>query len=197
MKRIGIDIDGTVADYIATAAPLIEETYGLTYNPNLKCGRLEELFGINREQLKDLKNTLYVGQRLFEKLGPLEHDNHLLTFYLRKELKPIKIYFVTARDPHPVIVNGTREWLNNNTHDYDDIFHVEDKAAFCKQAGISVMIEDDERHLVKLLDSGIHCVVMDQVWNRSFKPEPGENKGTLRRAYNWREAYVAAKELLQ
>lgn len=195
MKKIAIDLDNTVADYLKGATPLMKEIYGLEPNPSIQAQRLEEVFGITSEtRPTDMRKHLYIEKHLFRDLPQLEEENHLLTHYLRDAVEPLKIYFVTARDAHPVIMEDTRYWLARNKFTYDDVFHTDEKANFCRTAGISVMIEDEIKHITSLLEIGIDVVVMDNPWNRQIQEE---QNGRLRRVQNWREAFVAAKELLQ
>lgn len=201
MKKIAIDLDNTVADYLKGAAPLIKEMYGLEPDFSRKAYRLEEVFGLTSEtRPPDMRQRLYVEKRLFRNLPPLEEDNRLLTQYLREEITPLRIYFLTARDANPTVMEDTRYWLERNTATYDDVFHTDHKAEFCKMAGISVMIEDEIKHTMSLLEVGVDVIVMDNPWNRQIPEDPHgleRQKGRLRRAHNWREAFVAAKELLQ
>lgn len=194
-KKIAIDLDNTVADYLKGATPLMSKLYGLKPDTSLQANRLEEVFGItSATRPPDMKTKLYLEQRLFRDLPQLEEDNHLLTHSLRATFASLKIYFLTARDAHPLIVEDTRHWLTHNKFTYDDVFHTDQKAEFCKMAGIFVIIEDEIKHAIPLLNNGIDVILMDNPWNRQIQEE---QNGRLRRVQNWREAFVAAKELLQ
>lgn len=199
MRRIGIDLDGTVADYMAGAIPALKHHYGLEPDFNVQAYTIEEVFGLTKEtRPPNMRQTLYVEGNLFARLPQLEVDNNLLTLFLRKELGPdLKIYFVTARDNHPVIMKDTRYWLSQNTETFDDAFHVQDKAGFCKMAGIQVMIEDEVRQIVGLLEAGIDVIMRDQPWNQHLPADPHgleDQKGRLTRVHNWREMVEVAKE---
>lgn len=199
MRRIGIDLDGTVADYMAGAVPALKEHYGLEPNFAVKAYTIEEVFGLTTEtRPPNMRQTLYIEDNLFAKLPPLEHDNHLLPLHLRRNLGPdIKIYFVTARNNHPVIRSDTLGWLNQNMDTFDDVFHVQDKAEFCKLAGIQVMIEDEVRQIVGLINAGIDVIMRDQPWNQHLPIDPHgleDRKGHLTRIHNWREMVEVAKE---
>jgi hypothetical protein len=94
-------------------------------------------------------------------------------------------------------MRDTREWLKQNTEFFDDVFHVQNKADFCKMAGIQVMIEDEVGQIVKLVDSGIDVIVRDQPWNQHLPADPRglENKkGRTVRVYSWRQMVDVAKE---
>lgn len=200
MKKIGIDLDNTVADYIKGMAPELKNLYGLEPDFSKNAYSIEEVFGIDSTtRPPGMRQKLYIERRAFRKLPKLENDNHLLTQQLRDAVDLLKIYFVTARSPHPVIIEDTRMWVEENTATYDDIFHVDSKATFCKMAGIQVMIEDEVRQILPLVQKGVHVVVMDQPWNRNIPADPHgleDHKGRIIRASNWAEAFEAARSFL-
>lgn len=198
MKRIGIDLDGTVADFLGTATPIIQSMYGLTPDYSKPAYRIEEIFGLTKESRPpDMKERLYVEHKLFRNLKKLEEDNQHLTSQLVQAIPRLKIYFVTAREGDPRIVSDTRVWLDNNTNCYDDIFHVTEitKGEFCSAAGIEVMIEDEAGNILSLLENNVKVVVMDQPWNRHLIVE--DLPGKVVRVSDWKQAVSAAKEFLR
>lgn len=199
LNKIGIDLDNTVADFLTGAAPLIKELYGLEPDWSKPAFSIEEVFGINdSNRPKDMRRRLYVEKNLFRALPRLEQDNHALPRLLL-EGGFHKIYFITARDAHPVIVKDTLHWVRHNMDHFDDVFHVDKKAEFCKHAGISAMIEDEVRQAIPLLEAGVNVVLMDRPWNRHIPVDPHgmeDQKGRLIRVESWRQALVAAKEFL-
>lgn len=196
-KRIGIDLDNTVADFIKGAAPLIQEMFGLVPNMERPAYSIEEVFGVNKETRPErFRERLYFERRLFRHLPKMEENNHQLPTELQS-VGVDKIYFVTARDNHPVVLEDTKYWVEENMEHHDDVFHTPDKAAFCQLAGIKVMIEDELRQIVPLVRAGIDVIVMDRPWNRDIPTEPlvmGNPPGRIIRAWTWREAVEAAKE---
>ena len=200
MPKIGIDLDGTVADYLKNAIPFVKEAYGVDPDFSKPAYSIEEVFGFTPEtRPKDIRTRLYVEKRLFRHLQKLEEDNNQLTSVLASEIPDLKIYFVTARDSHPITLEDTRHWLNNNTDCFNDVFHVHQitKADFCIAAGISVLIEDEVKQALKAVEKGIHVICMDQPWNRDVEQTvPPTSPGKIIRVSGWREAVSAAKEFL-
>lgn len=200
MPKIGIDLDGTVTDYLKTAIPHVAEMYGLEPDFSKPVYGIEGVFGWTKEtRPKDLKERLYLDKRIFRHLHRLEEDNHQLTFRLVSEIPALKIYFVTARDNHPIMVEDTLHWVNNNTHYFDDVFHVTQvpKADFCISAGISVLIEDEINQIRAAVAKGVHVICMSQPWNRDVEETiPDDAAGRIIRVDGWREAVDAAKEFL-
>ena len=197
-KRIGIDLDGTVADYMAGAVPLLQEHYGLTPDWSKAANRIEGVFGITKEtRPPGMKETLYEGLHLFRNLPKIEPGIEELTHQLK--CKGYKVYIVTARTGSPIIREDTQFWLDQNGFEYDDIFHVEDKAVLCKLMRIHVMLEDEVMQIGDLQRSKINVVVPDRSWNRHLHDDPDaaeRKRGRIRRVYNWQEAVSAVDELL-
>ena len=198
-KRIGIDLDGTVADYITGVAPLLKEHYGLVPDWNVEAYRIEEVFGLTPEtRPPKMREHLYEDLHLFRDLPKREPDIERLTVSLKK--KGYKVYIITARAASPIIREDTKFWLDENNFEYDDIFHVEDKAQLCKLMRIHVMIEDEVMQVGNLQRSKINVVVPDQPWNQHLPDDPHyleRKRGRVRRVYNWRNARDAVEELLR
>lgn len=197
-KRIGIDLDGTVADYMAGAIPLLKEHYGLEPDWSKQAYRIEEVFGLTSEtRPPNMREHLYEELHLFRGLPKKEDDIELLTILLKKQ--GYKVYIITARTGHPIIREDTQFWLDKHNFEYDDIFHVEDKGQLCKLMRIHVMLEDEIMQIGNLQRNKINVVVPDQPWNQHLPEDPHHierKRGRIRRVHNWREAYGAVEELL-
>ncbi len=196
-KRIGIDLDGTVADYMAGAIPLLKEHYGLEPDWNIQAYRIEEVFGLTNEtRPPNMREHLYEELHLFRDLPKKEPDIELMTQLLKR--RGYKVYFITARTAHPIIREDTKYWLDKHGFYYDDIFHVEDKGQLCKLMRIHVMLEDERMQIDNLQRNKINIVIPDQPWNQELPEDPsGLKRGRTRRVHNWREANVAIEELLR
>jgi len=199
IKRVGIDLDGTVADYLKGAIPLLKQHYGLEPDMNIAAYTIEEVFGLTPETRPDgMREFLYEELHLFRKLPKLEADSEMLSILLKQE--GVKVYFITARTGSNTVREDTLFWLDKNGFQYDDVFHVEDKADFCKKARIQVMCEDEIGQLLRLQAAGVNAVIRNQPWNLELPNDPHHlerRRGGQVRVYNWREAYNAIKEYLQ
>lgn len=197
IKRIGIDLDNTVADFMSGAAPLIEEHYGLKPDLTKEAYSIVEVFGITKGELPPgMKDKLYEGLHLFNNLPLLEKDINLLPrrIYLQMAIPhqiDTKIYFITARPASPIVMEDTIHWLEKNHFYFDDVFFVEDKLRLCQDMKIDVMLDDEKRQVVGLAAAGINVVLRDQPWNRQVS-----STKNLVRVFNWRESLEATKEFL-
>ena len=197
IKRVGIDLDNTVADYLSAAAPLLKEHYGLVPDFTIPTHKIEDVFGITSEtRPPDMRKKLYEDLHLFRNLFLLEPDIHKLPqrIFLQMAMQHqvnTKIYFITARTPTPTIVEDTIEWLSKHQFHFDDIFFVGDKAALCEMMHIDVMIEDEPFQANKIVETETKVVLRDQPWNREVP-----SSDNLVRVFNWRHALEATKEFM-
>jgi uncharacterized HAD superfamily protein len=200
---VGIDLDGTVADYIAGVAPLMWEHYGL--EPNYiwdgvgHVRKIENVFGLTSEtRPPNLRRHLYEELHLFRNLPKLEDDIEQLTVRLKE--KNVKVYFITARAGTRPIKEDTVAWLEENGFQFDDIFYTEYKADLCKLMRIHVMLEDEPSQIIKLQRARINTVVPDQPWNKDLPMDYNaleRKRGKIARVTNWREALRITEEFLQ
>ena len=199
MTRVGIDLDGTVADYMAGAIPLLKEYYGREPDLTKSVYSLEEVFGYTKETRPEgMRELLYEELHLFRHLPKLEDDVEMLTVRLKQD--GIKVYFITARSGSHTIREDTLFWLDTNGFQYDDVFHVEDKDDFCKQARIKVMYEDEVNQILCLQKARIDTVIRNQSWNVDLPRDYNHlerKRGRQTRVDNWQEAYDAIKEYLK
>jgi len=197
IQRIGIDIDNTIADFMAVATPLLKEHFNLEPDFSKPVYRIEEVFGIDpKARPPGLKEMLYEGLNLFRNLPKLEEDIEQLTHKLISRDIDTNVYMITARTPSQIIVEDTMAWLETNGFKFTDVFFTNDKAGICKAAGIDVMIEDELGQVLSLVEINVSVVVRDQPWNSSGMLEHFENKGQVKRAYNWQQMYNATEEFL-
>jgi len=202
IRRVGLDIDGTLADYMGTAVPLLKEMYDLEPDYSVQAYHLEEVFGLTKEtRPPNMRERLYEDQHLFLKLLPLEGMNKV-THALHE--KGVKIYVMTARTPTPTIVEDTWLWLERHNFIVDDVFFEGDKASLCSMVDVSVIMEDELGQILRLRRAGVDVVISDQPWNRTlpddphygFLPRVGGTEGRTVRVAGWREALRSIEEFL-
>ena len=183
---------------MAAAIPLLKEHYNLDPDFSKSVYRIEEVFGINpKARPEGLRELLYEGLNLFRNLPKLEEDIEQLTHKLAARVVDTKIYMITSRTPSRIIVEDTMYWLENHDFKFTDVFFTDDKASICEAAGIHVMIEDELGQVLSLVETNVGVVVRDQPWNSNGALSHFEDKGRVKRAYNWQEMYNATEEFLQ
>lgn len=200
IKRIGIDLDNTVADYMKGAIPLLKEYYNLEPDYSIQAYQIEEVFGLTKEtRPPNMRKQLYEDLHLFRQLPKIEPGVEQLTHNLFH--KPWhKVYVITARTASPIIVEDTIFWLHKNGFFFDDIFFTDKKAELCQMMKIDVMYEDEVGQLLNLRRAGIDVVVPDRLWNRHLPDDPHhreQKQGRVARVFSWREALTAIEEYLE
>ncbi len=197
IKRVGIDIDGVVADYLAVAIPMVAEHYGLTPDLSNTTYILESVFGLTEDTFpKDFKKVLYEDNHLFAKLPLLETNIQLLNrrIFMHKSFQHdynTKVYFITSRPRTPIIMEDTLTWIQKHEFHFDDVFFVKDKAGLCRALRIDVIIEDEPRNIEALSKTDTKVVIRDQPWNKEI-----EETDNLKRVFNWQQALETTKEFL-
>lgn len=197
-KRVGIDLDGTVADFLTAAIPLLQEHYGLVPDFEKPALRIEEIFGLTVEtRPAGMREFLYEGLHLFRNLPKIEEDIEQLTVQLKQ--MGIKVYFITARSGSRIIKEDTLFWLINNGFRFDDVFHTDEKAELCRLMRIHVMVEDEIFQALNLQKARVDVVVPNRPWNRPLPKDPdeeGRKRGRIVRVENWQQAVHAIEELV-
>lgn len=196
--KVGIDLDNTVADFMATAAPLIKERYGLEPDFSRPVNTIENAFGISpHNRPSGLLEDIMEGKHLFRNLAPLDDGIEQLTHKLLGRKERTNVYMITARTATDVIVEDTMHWLRTNNFVFTDVFFTADKANLCKNTGINVMMEDEMGQILALLKAGIPVVIRDQPWNNNGVFDSFEKNGKAKRAKTWQEMLHATEEYLQ
>jgi len=217
VKRIGIDLDNTIADFMTGAAPKLKEILGIEPTNLSDSWTIEEAFGLvkhkidpskckweqlgvddaDRARLKEIRKTLYIEHHLFRDLPPIDNNARVLTDTLH--MMGYRIYFITARTPHPVIVEDTYTWLHHNrfTDYYTDLFFTPEKAKLCSMMDIPLMIEDERMQITQCLLSGINVIGRAQPWNKTvnFAGCMEEDHGKYFRVKTMEEILEVVKEI--
>jgi 5'(3')-deoxyribonucleotidase len=200
IKRIGLDLDCTFADFMSGAIPKMREMFGVEPKEGSKPSRIEQVMGLvpkgptnkwdklgidrdNYQKLKEVKDKLYLEGNLFRTLPLLENDSPDLTNYLKEN--GYKIYFITARDRHPIIVKDTIYWLENNNFHFDDVFFSDEKHFICDKLDIQTMVEDHPQEILPCLSKGINVIAMSQEWNAGL--DLSTAVGRFQRIISWKE----------
>ena len=157
--RIGVDIDGTVADLYDYLSKNLD-------------------FDFKKVKDYSLKGTGLSLKRLTEVLKGYERTGEYL------KIKPIKgaveginklaenghsIYFITARDQYNSVDKDTFNWLNKNKFVFTLLItHSPNKNKVLKKLDIPILIDDNPNEVKRCSNSGIECLLIDQPWNKDL-----------------------------
>lgn len=150
MRIIGIDYDGTIANTSEVKADWIRAHVEMEIPP-WKTDRTSCV------PIIGLENYERMGQFIYEREGSLKARDVPGSLDAIKELAGnFKIFIVTARKPHQI--RWCKEWLRERG--LDSLIHAyfstagdspdggePSKLQLCRDHGVDVLIDDDERHL--------------------------------------------------
>ena len=177
--KIGLDIDGTVADLGNVLVRYLRKRVDVNINyKDMKNYSLSN-FGIDNKELTEiLTNFKNTGENLTMKTIPHSVKT------INEMNKDNEIWFITSRYQYKEVIDETCDWLlKNGFLFYGLVGRQKDKYPVIKQLEIDLMIEDNPYELLSLMGKNIECICFDQPWNRHVK--------NVRRIKDWRELYGA------
>jgi uncharacterized HAD superfamily protein len=198
--RIMLDMDGVIANFYNGFASHLNSNYGCTLDPakEPKNYPFEDWgHGVDTIDFNDASYN-WIKQNGFEKLpaysGIKEFVKQLMSLY--------DVYIVTARigdweqkfssDIKNQIKKNTYNWLKKYGIPSTKLYFVHDKVPFCKEHGISIIIEDKLETALKAAKEGIHTILIDREYNNSKA-----NRFRIYRVYDFDEALGQIKRLIK
>ncbi len=176
MKRIGIDIDGVIADSQPVIIGKLNRHFGTTYTlRDFINFRPVKMFGIRRRQLEDLIMTW--EREIIEEAvpypGAVAAVNQLARNY--------EIHLISARSPQ--YQPQTLAWLENHhiPHNRLMLLGKHDKRGACLDLCVDLFIEDSRKNAVQVSSCAIPVLLMDAAYNRGRLPS------LVTRVFNWQE----------
>jgi 5'(3')-deoxyribonucleotidase len=143
IKRIGIDIDEVLADFLGGYCKL----HDIPYPKNWIFDRDFE------ERFKEIQENsdFWLG---------------LKTILKATDLKFEPVAYITSRPESVRLV--TEKWLADNGFSHAPIYFTEDKLSVCKDLKINIFIDDKYDTFVKLNRNGILCYLFDAEHNKKY-----------------------------
>lgn len=152
----GVDYDGTIADTNLMKARWIREHLRQQVDP-WQCDRTSCIPLIGAESYERMANTVY--ERAWSLAAPPVAG---ALAGLQALGARGKVYVLTARLPHRLAF--AREWFERQgVPGLGDTLlssAESDKLSVCERHGVNVLIDDDERHLLPLLQSGVRAILL-------------------------------------
>lgn len=165
-QELAFDIDGVVADTMATFLRLARERYGLSHlsKEDLVSFDLQSCLKLDPEIINDLICTTLDDANTLE-LKPLDGAAHVLSHLARRG--PLR--FVTARIWPESIVQWLQNLLPRVPQGFIEVSATgspDAKLAILRQFGVRYFVEDRLETCELLANEGLHPIVFDQPWNR-------------------------------
>ncbi len=184
---LGVDLDGTVADFYGGLRPIAAEWLGKLVEalPAEVSYGLPE-WGIRPNEYDELHRFAVTQRDLFRTLAPVPGAGPALRrlAYDRNVRIRIVTHRLYIKYAHQLAVRQTIEWLDQQGIPYWDLCFLRDKGA----VGADLYIEDSPPYLEALLQEDRRVIIFSNSTNRSL---PGL------RADNWEQAEGLVLEALQ
>ncbi len=175
-KRLGLDIDGVIAD----SQTIIIENLNQIFNTNyFKKDFINfdplQMFGVDWDSI----DRLIMEQELdiIERAKPIAGATEIIEL-LHTEFS---IHLISARTRS--YFNHTVDWLNKNSIAYDNLILLghHDKRRSCMEENVCLFVEDNKKNAHQISSCGIPVYLFDATYNQ------GQLPGSIRRVYTWTE----------
>ncbi|MCL6477643.1 MAG: hypothetical protein K6T65_04430 [Peptococcaceae bacterium] len=175
MMRIGVDIDGVIADSQTVIIRKLNQHFGKSYTlADFVDFKPRKMFGVNRKQLDHF--IMARELEIIEETLPIPGAVETL-----RELEGCKIYLVSARSP--AYYSQTADWLRKFNVPYHEVHLLgqHDKRRSCLDLCVDIFIEDSRKNAIQVSACGIPVLLMDATYNRGKLPE------MVTRVFNWEQ----------
>jgi len=186
-----LDLDGVIANFYYGFSSFLNERYGCTLDPLTDpVGYSFDEWGHGVDQIDfDSASKEWINQDGFSKL-PIYPDAEA---FIKNLIANYDVYIITARvgdwekkfnkATQNKIKQNTFDWLNKLSVPANQLYFIKDKIPFCKQHGISVLIEDKLETALNAAKEGLHTILMNRGYNQSKA-----DRLRIYRAFNFDEA---------
>lgn len=174
MKRIGIDIDGTLTTLDAMVNVFNRETNKKLSVNDITQYDIGTCYGLSLEESKEVWNKH--EREIYTRSLPIWNLHEFIKYwrqYGQMGKKENEIFIVTARDKKYEEV--TKSWLKFNHVDYDDIYlGYEHKVDAVRQHLLDVFVDDKVENIRDIDNSPyLECraYLVDKPYNREYKTQ--------------------------
>ena len=178
-ERIGIDVDGTMANTTERWLSVANQMLGMNIQKDdINVYYLDKLFKIEPEIVNEIFKKVWHDPDSIR----LEHSD--IPKVIRNIRNTFKVYILTATFGEDAEV---RHWLRSNGIQFDGLIHVDSsykKLDEAKRHGISIIIDDHPALAENAAALGYTTILISQPWNR-YLDEAIEKR--IKIARNWKD----------
>ncbi|GAB6179560.1 hypothetical protein JCM14036_08790 [Desulfotomaculum defluvii] len=182
--KIGIDLDGTIADNLE----LLVEAMNRFCGKNL---RGEEIYQYNLCKVYNISEAEFV-KLMNEEEQKIISKSPLIP-YARESIQDLvkqgwEVHIITARNPRYQKI--TESWLQDHNIPYKQLhlLNSHDKLAVCQQLRVKLMIEDNIHNAYQLHEGGVQVILFEAHHNR-YWPWQGL------RCTSWQDVYQTINKM--
>lgn len=184
---IGVDIDNVLSNFNEVLLEKFKEHDKELRNTGIidpKAGYITRgMFDWTTEEINEFYNNNV--EEMIQHLGVLDGAQE---YILKIKELGNKIYIITGRNngDYKDPINITKKWLDENGIKYDKLIFTDSsdhhaKTVVCLEESIKIMIEDSTHNCRDCEESGIHTLLMENVYN--------DDDTQLQHVKNWKEIY--------
>jgi len=175
-----LDIDGVIANFYCGFAKFLNENYGccLDIYSEPDCYSMSKWYhGVENVDIKEASKE-WVLNNGFGKLPQFSMAKE----FVKELMEKYDVFVVTARvgdwevmfsdQVKNIIVSDTKKWLEIFGVPSDRLFFIRNKAQFCKEHGIKLMIEDKLSTAVSASEHGISTILVNRNYNQDSADVP-------------------------
>jgi len=184
-KKVGLDVDEIIVEFTKKYLDFFNFKYSKNFQfKDIFSYNLWAPLGITKEEVFKLADELY-DSNFF--------DNPEFVEGAKEGIKDIskncELFIITSRPEH--IKERTATFFKKNFPDIDlKIMHSNNllesegksKSDICHEMGVSLIVEDGEKHALECAENGIKVLLFDKPWNKNCK-----NHENIIRVKNWNE----------
>lgn len=188
--RIGIDLDGTVYNFVDQFRLYVHNSTGKPMSEMPPANTWEffsDQWGIPAKEYHSLMRKGVEDGEIFWKGEAF--PNAIDTINKMYEERLDEIIFVTSRGAHGGLITqelaleATRSWLNSVGVNYDQLILTDNK----DQLDLSILIDDAPYQIEKAIVAGQDAIIFDQLWNQHMTY-------VRQRAFGWDHVYTILQE---
>ncbi|KKM82354.1 hypothetical protein LCGC14_1320500 [marine sediment metagenome] len=198
--RVLLDMDGVIANFYKEFGRFLNEEYGCTLPLDEEPASYSFNnwgHGVDRVPIDEASNKWILSGGL-QNIPPYEG----MEGFVRELMITCNVYVVTARvgdwqrllpdNVKDTIKRDTYKWLEKYYIPSEKLYFSHEKIEFCKEHGISVMIEDKPSTALEASKNGIHTILMNRGYNGSQI-----DRFRIYRAYSYDDALKQLRKLEQ
>ena len=156
--KIGVDIDGVIADFVTMFRKLVKKRYGVSLSESdIYAHDLFLVLGVQEQEAKKL-----IRETLLTKLKLVPNAKKSLAHLSKYH----KIFIITAR-PKDLLEQTTR-WLKSNGISYHGIVQQDEGEKHESNLKLDVVIEDNLTEAIKWIGKAKKVLLFDHPWNKSL-----------------------------
>ena len=189
--RLGIDVDGVLADTVPSVLERMEEKYGPHEDTKADVTEWGHSVEIGGEDVP-LGPEIVEGHSVEGHLKSIEPKRGAKDGLKALREMGYEVVIVTNRPSSEDTVEWTKGWLRKNGLPYDDFHSTADTTKTA--VGVDVLIDDHDRNVVEFLEDGRPAVLFDQPWNSV--PDVDGAKDRMEVVGDWEKAVEALDGLV-